>query len=280
MNRGDKIPCQDDHTRTSSRIEHKMKRVLALLSSLVLLQFAHAGNLNSANSFELPQENNQSHYSQPWKVHEIAQDFELLDVWEFPILADSSRGQDFLFFLRMMQQPPPENVNRFASVKLLAARLLVSLRMFLGEVLGLDKNINTLPIPGCQETSLKDRLSIEDRKRSIDLSELGIADSDSDTWRIVYLYEDEMLTELSIDFAHALMHLGWVHKSGNYFTARLAVYAKPRGMLGNCYLKLIMPFRRAIIYPSLMENVKNIWEHNIAEDKRSHDFPGLKEKSK
>lgn len=80
MNLGDKIPCQDDHTRTSSRIEHKMKRVLALLSSLVLLQFAHAGNLNSANSLELPQENNQSHFSQPWKVHEIAQDFELLDV--------------------------------------------------------------------------------------------------------------------------------------------------------------------------------------------------------
>ena len=132
--------------------------------------------------------------------------------------------------------------------------------MFLGEILGLDKNINTLPIPGCQETSLKDRLSKEDRKRSIDLSELGIADSDSGTWRIVYLYEDEMLTELSIDSVHALMHLGWVRKSGNYFTARLAVYAKPRGVLGNCYLKLIMPFRRAIIYPSLMENIKDIWE--------------------
>ena len=257
-----------------------MRRRCVLFFLLVLAPVAQTERISSANSLELPQESNQSHYSQPWKVHEIAQDFELLDVWELPILADSSRGQDFLFFLRMMQQPPPENVNRFASVKLLAARWLVSLRMFLGEVLDLDKNLNTLPIPGSQETSLKDRLSIEDLKRSIDLSELGIADSDSDVWRIVYLYEDEMLTELSIDFAHALMHLGWVRKSGNYFTARLAVYAKPRGVLGNCYLKLIMPFRRAVIYPSLMENVKNIWEHNNNEEKRSHDFPESKEKSK
>jgi hypothetical protein len=237
-----------------------MNRILVLLFSLVLALFVHTENISAAYYIEPQLVNNKSHYSQPWKVHEIAQDFKLLDVWEFPILADNSKDQNFLFFLKMMQQPPPNKVSRFVSIKLLTARLLISLRMHLGEILGLDKNINTLPIPGCQETSIKERLSIEDRKRSLAVSELGKLDNDIDTWRIVYLYEDEMLTELSIDPVHVLMHLGWVHKSGNFFTAQLAVYAKSRGMLGNLYMKLIMPFRQVIIYPSLMENAKNIWE--------------------
>jgi hypothetical protein len=237
-----------------------MKKILVVLFLLVLNLHAHPENIFANYSNKLQKINNKSHYSQPWKVHEIAQDFILLDVWEYPILADSSKNQDFLFFLRMTRKPPPDKVNRSVSIRFLAAGILVSLRMYLGKILGLDKNINTLPIPGCQETSIKERLSMEDRKRSLALSELGISDNANKTWRVVYLYEDEMLTELSIDIVHVLMHLGWVHKSGNFFTARLAVYAKPRGMTGNLYVKLIMPFRRVIIYPALMENVKNTWE--------------------
>jgi hypothetical protein len=237
-----------------------MKKIFVVLFLLVLNLHAHPENISYNYSNKLQEINNKSHYSQPWKVHEIAQDFILIDVWEYPILADNSKDQDFLFFLKMIQKPPPDKVNRSVSSKFLAAGLLISLRMYLGKILGLDKNINTLPIPGCHETSIKERLSMKDLKRSLALSELGISDSDNETWRIVYLYEDEMLTELSIDIVHVLMHLGWVHKSGNFFTAQLAVYAKPRGMIGNLYMKLIMPFRRVIIYPALMENVKNTWE--------------------
>lgn len=237
-----------------------MKKIFVILFLLVLNLHAHPENISANYSNKLQEINNKSHYSQPWKVHEIAQDFMLLDVWEYPILADNSRDQDFLFFLKMIKKPPADKVNRSVSIKFLAAGFLISLRMCLGKILGLDKNINTLPIPGCQETSIKERLSMEDLKRSLALLELGISDSDNETWRVVYLYEDEMLTELSIDFVHVLMHLGWVHKSGNFFTAQLAVYAKPRGMIGNLYMKLIMSFRRFIIYPALMENVKNTWE--------------------
>ncbi len=240
-----------------------MKKKLVILFLLVLKLHAHPESISAIHLSKLQEITNKSHYSQPWKVHEIAQDFMLLDVWEYPILADSSKDQDFLFFLKIIQKPAPDKVNRSVSIRFLAAGLLVSLRMYLGKILGLDKNINTLPIPGCQEISIKERLSIEDRKRSLALSELGISDSGNETWRVVYLYENEMLIELSIDVVHVLMHRGWVHKSGNFFTAQLAVYAKPRGMIGHLYLQLIMPFRRSIIYPALMENVKNTWEfHN------------------
>lgn len=237
-----------------------MKKFIIVLFLLVLNLHAHPENIFSCYSKELQEINSRSHYSQPWKVHEIAQDFMLLDVWEYPILADISKGQDFLFFLKMIQKPPPEKVNGHVSIRYLAAGLLISLRKCLGKILGLDKNINTLPIPGCRETSTKERLSAEDRTRSLALPEWGVSDSDQGTWRAVYLYEDEMLSELSIGIVHVLMHLGWVHKSGNLFTARLAVYAKPRGMIGHLYMKLITPFRRAVIYPALMEKTKYAWE--------------------
>jgi len=195
----------------------------------------------------------------PWKVHEIAKDFELLDVWEFPILADKTRNQDFSLFLKVMQQPPKKSISRFFSIRYLIARFLTSLRVYLGEISGLDKNVNSLPIPGCKETSLKDRLSLEDQKKSLaETSDRGV--DNNGIWRTVYLFGNEMLTELSNDTVHALMHFGWVHKSGNYFTARLAVYAKPRGNLGAFYMKLIMPFRQMIVYPALMEDIKNRWE--------------------
>jgi SAM-dependent methyltransferase len=225
-----------------------MRRISVLFFVLAFAFSGHAQNIYK-----------KTHYSHPWKVHEIAKDFELLDVWEFPILADKTRNQDFSFFLKVMQQPPKQYAHRFFSIRYLIARSLIFLRVYLGEMFGLDKNINSLPIPGCRENSIKDRLSVEDRKRSLaESSEEGAPNKG--IWRTVYLYENEMLTELSNDTVHALMHFGWVHKSGNYFTAQLAVYAKLRGNLGKFYMKLIMPFRQLIIYPTMMEDVNNKWE--------------------
>jgi SAM-dependent methyltransferase len=64
------------------------------------------------------------------------------------------------------------------------------------------------------------------------------------------------------------MHLGWVHKYGNYHTAQLAVYAKPRGNFGEFYMQLIMPFRRVIVYPTMMEEVKRRWDAQIKNSQR------------
>jgi SAM-dependent methyltransferase len=202
------------------------------------------------------------HYSQPWKVHEIAQDFELLDVWEIPILADKTKDQDFSCFLEVMRSSALEDTYRFFSIRHLAARFLVALRMYLGETFDLDKNINSLPIPGSYETSMRERLSAADLKKSL-ADSIGEGTQTEGIWRTVYLYENEMLTEHSNDTVHALMHLGWVHKYGNYYTAQLAVYAKPRGNFGEFYMQLIMPFRRVIVYPTMMEEIKKRWDTQI-----------------
>jgi hypothetical protein len=236
-----------------------MRQISVLLCFLAFAFTGHVKNIYTAFNEDFKTLNKKTHYSHPWKVHEIAKDFELLDVWEFPILADQTRNQDFSFFLKVMQEPPKISVRSFFSIKNLIARFLVLLRVVLGEAFGLDKNVNSLPIPGCKETSLRDRLSKEDLKRNLAES-VGEEDQGKFIWRTVYLYENEMLTELSNNTVHVLMHWAWVHKSRNYFTAQLAVYTKPRGTMGEFYMNLIMPFRHMIIYPAMMEEVKKKWD--------------------
>ena len=225
-----------------------MRRISVLFFFLVFTFSVQAQNITK-----------KTHFSHPWKVHEIAKDFKLLDVWEFPIVGDKTKNQDFSFFLKVMQQPPKNRVTSFFSFRYLLARLLVFLRVYLGESFGLDKNVNSLPIPGSTEISIKERLSDEDQIRSlVESSEEG--EPKRGIWRTVYLYENEMLTELSNDTVHALMHFGWVHKSGNHYTVQLAVYEKSRGNFGEFYMKLIMPFRHVIVYPAMMDEVKKRWE--------------------
>jgi SAM-dependent methyltransferase len=213
------------------------------------------------------------HLSYPWKVHSIAQDFELLDVWEIPILADIAKNQDLSTFRKAMQGSAPGNARSLFSIRYLIARFLVALRVYLGEMLALDKNVNSLPIPGREEISVKERLSIEDLKKSQPEFE-GERDQTGDIWKTVYVYENELLTEHSNDTVHALMHVGWVHKYGNYYTARLAVYANPRGEFGEFYMQLIMPFRRAIVYPAMMVEAKKRWQAHdkIGQQKRIEDW--------
>lgn len=213
------------------------------------------------------------HDSYPWKVHEIAQDFELLDVWEFPLLADKTRNQDFSYFRKVMQFPDLEIVRPLFSLRYLFARFLVNLRVYLGETFGLDKNVNCLPIPGSKEISIKERLSLEDQKRSL-ADTLSEGAPNEGIWKTVYLYENEMLAEHSNDTVHALMHVGWVHKYGDYDTAQLAVYAKSRGRFGEFYMRLIMPFRQAIVYPTMMKEAKKRWEayNKLAQQQRIEEW--------
>ncbi len=195
--------------------------------------------------------NNEIHNEYPWIVRGIAEDFELWDVWEFPIRADNSETENFNSFCEIYK-------NSFNDLSGLA-ELLFKLRFWFGEVLGLDKNMNTLPIPGCAETSIRSRLSEEDEERN-HIAAKDLSAKDLRPFRAVYLYENERLDELSNDTVHGLMHIGWVKKQKNYYTAQLAVYVKPRGRVGYMYLKLIGPFRHHIVYPAIMKKVKVKWE--------------------
>lgn len=200
------------------------------------------------------------HYKYPWMVHKIAKDFQLLDLWEFPILADPAQKQDFHLFLKVLQRKNNFQLRNFLSPRFLAVGFLIMLRGVLGKIFNLDANMNTLPIPGSHQKSVKERLSKKDMEANLATYFMeGKKNNGTSGFRLAYLFAREALWEISINPVHALMHFGWVEKESGFYTARLAVYAKPRGNFGKFYLEMIMPFRRYIIYPEMLEVVKKKW---------------------
>ena len=185
---------------------------------------------------------NDEHERQPWKVHALADDFELEDVWRLPIRGDQQPGRDFTAFADTMTFEAPQ-----AGV----VGMLFRLRLWLGEVFGWDGE-ERLDIPDSAERSVIERLSEE-------LAAKAPPFDPALMFQMVYDLPEERLLEISNSTVHALMHLGWVkHPDGNY-GAQMAVYAKPRGAMGRAYMALIKPFRLFIVYPALMKVFRDNW---------------------
>ncbi|HEY9245461.1 MAG TPA: DUF2867 domain-containing protein [Candidatus Methanoperedens sp.] len=200
--------------------------------------------------------NKEVHFARSWKVNKIADDFVLWDVWEIPIAANNSETENFQSFYRTVLETFKKIQTRTTLVSLLFA-----LRFWISKILPLDRNINTLPIPGSLETTVKSRLSSHDLERSKAGKPIKGGNTDLE-FHPVYLFEDESLHELSNDTVHSLIHVGWIKKN-DYYTATLAIYVIPRGIYGKAYLKLIEPFRRYIVYPGMMKIIKEQWEEYI-----------------
>lgn len=187
---------------------------------------------------------NSAHEAHPWRIAEIASDFALLDVWALPV-----RGgrDDFDTFLEVMSSIDPTGSPSAA------ARALFRLRFALGALFGWDDDARKRPIPDCEETSLRARLPK-------DL--LGTATTPRPAGRFVPLYRtnDEWAAEISNDTVHAIMHLAWIENGEGSHRPQMAVYVKPRGVLGDLYMTLIGPFRHWIVYPALMRQIRRAWE--------------------
>ncbi len=199
----------------------------------------------------------ETHLARSWTIDRIAPDFRLWDVWEIPIAANNSDTENFQSFYNTAL----EAFNKIQTRKTLAG-LLFALRYRISRIIPLDRNINTLPIPGCRETTIKSRLSSRDLEKSKPGKAIKGAGSDLE-FRPVYLFDDESVHEFSNDTVHGLLHFGWIRKNENHYTATLAIYVIPRGALGKLYLKLIEPFRHLIVYPELMKALKAQWQEYL-----------------
>ena len=132
------------------------------------------------------------------------------------------------------------------------SRILFAVRHRLGDRLGWDSNPNTLPIPGCQETSLRDRLPA-------DLPVDAPGSAGKLPFRPVYRLPQEWALELSNSTVHAVLHLGWVPNPDGSYHGQMGVYVKPRGLLGRPYMAAIAPFRHYVIYPALVRKIGKAW---------------------
>jgi hypothetical protein len=185
------------------------------------------------------------HTQRPWRVHDLLPDFIVDEVRAYPITADPAAGEDFAMFCAMAGQGDAAPKG--------AAGLLLAFRVLLGRIFGWDREDRVLPIPGCTETSLRQRLPGAER----DQVEEG---ADPFGFSLVYQADSERLLELSNSTVHAALHIGWVEHDDGSAGAEMAVYWKPRGWFGRLYMAVISPFRFFVVYPALMRKVAAEWD--------------------
>jgi hypothetical protein len=129
-----------------------------------------------------------------------------------------------------------------------ATRALFGLRFFLGRVFGWDRKAREL-----FDESYVHRLSDEQRARS--LLAPGARDLD---FFIVYAFENEALSEIRNATVHAFSCTVLVPR-GDGYRYYWAVYVAPVSRWTSRYMALIEPFRRFIVYPSILGHIARAW---------------------
>jgi hypothetical protein len=181
------------------------------------------------------------HTSRPWRIHGIAPDFTVLDVWALPT---PGGPDDFLRLVSLFASTDPSQGSGRAS------SLVWSVRERLGQVLGLDGPDSGI---GERTPSLRDRLPA-------DLQGSTGPDIPNLPFIPVYLTGDEWVAELANKTVHGVMHLSWVPDESGGYRGQMAVLVKPNGVFGSAYMAGIRPFRHVVVYPALMRRFERGWK--------------------
>jgi hypothetical protein len=183
--------------------------------------------------------------TRPLRVHELLRDVPLEDAWAVP-LSDGGAGRTVADVRAML------GAGRTAAPAVV--RGLFWLRRFLGSLFGWDR-----ARPGWRGESFADRLSPEDRSRS-----LVVPGTPDGQFSILYRFEDEQLSELRNATVHGFLSLSLQPTAGGY-VAYLGIFVKPVSRFTGLYMAAIKPFRRLIVYPTLIRTVQRAWAERYAE---------------
>jgi hypothetical protein len=127
-------------------------------------------------------------------------------------------------------------------------RALLSIRFFLGSRFGWDGE----PDPTIAET-FASRLTPADRSATLTPAGTRVR-----LFRTVYRFQNEELVEVINRTAHTAA-LSALVDTGDAYRLYFAVYVRSVGRLTRFYMALIDPFRRWIVYPSLLRSVRTTW---------------------
>ncbi|MBB4895897.1 hypothetical protein FHS39_004978 [Streptomyces olivoverticillatus] len=181
-----------------------------------------------------------AHTGQPWRIHEIAPDFRVEDVWAFR--TPGAGPHDFPVVLAALWAAGGPKKAPWP------VRALFAARWKLGALLGWDRPSTCI---GARVASLRDRMpqDLRDAPRGPDSADMPL--------KAVYELDAESARELANKTVHTIMHLGWVPADNGEHELRMAVLVKPNGTFGRLYMAAIAPFRHLVVYPALTRQ----WEH-------------------
>ena len=151
-----------------------------------------------------------AHTSRPWRIHEIAPDFQLEDVWALPTPGEADEFPQLIELARSFD--PEQGSSR-------VVRGLFALRWKLGGILGWDDEGSGL---GTRVPTLRDRLPEDLRDTVPDPERTALP------FTPLYLTENEFAGEIANRTMHGVAHLGWV-EDGDSYRGQMAVLVKRVG---------------------------------------------------
>jgi Protein of unknown function (DUF2867) len=191
----------------------------------------------------MPQISTQEFARLPLRVHDFLVGVPLHDVWaiELPHTRSGITLDEF---------------SRTANTRMCTlspvARALLDVRLFVGRLLGWDRE----PAATAWET-FATRLTAADRSKS-----LALAGKREGLFRVVYRFENEQLLEVINRTAHAAA-LSALVETANAYRFYFAVYVRSVSRFTPIYMALIDPFRRLVVYPSLLQTVRAKWNKTV-----------------
>jgi len=179
----------------------------------------------------------------PLRVHDFLAGVPLHDVWvvELPRMRSGITLDEFLRAAGALPFTPSPVV-----------RALLTIRLVVGRCLGWDRERDAT-----MRETFATRLTPADRSKS--LAPVGMREG---LFRIVYRFENEQLLELINRTAHAAA-LSALVETANAYRFYFGVYVRSVSRVTPVYMALVDPFRKLIVYPSLLRSVRTTWSQTF-----------------
>lgn len=203
----------------------------------------------------MPQVSTQEFERLPLRVHTFLAGVPLHDVWAVD-LPRWRGGVTLDEFLRTPSNSKLDTCGCSKSSSLFTpsplVRMLLDIRFFVGRFFGWDRE----PAATAWNT-FATRLTDTDRSRS-----LAAAGTRDGFFRVVYRFENEQLVELINRTAHAAA-LSALVETAIAYRFYLGVYVFNVSRLTPFYMRVVDPFRKLIVYPSLLRSVRARWNQTF-----------------
>jgi len=189
----------------------------------------------------------QDHRALPWLAHDLLFDYEVEDVWRFPVrLRPGDSLEDLVGEMRAAVAAMP----RFGLTS-----MLFRIRFFVGRLLRWE------PTSVAPSQRIRDRLA--ELRPDVAVGRNNQA-APAGSFVPVYTLPDECLWEIENRTVRAAVHIGRVRRSDGGSFVNLAVYVIANGRLGRIYMRVIAPARRWIVYPALLRAAGHRWAAHVA----------------
>ena len=188
----------------------------------------------------MPQISPQEFKRVPLRVHEFLADVPLHDVWA----VDLPRIRPGITLDEFLREANPHQCRLSPGT-----RALLGIRFFLGRLLGWDRESTAM----AGET-FATRMTAAESSRS-----LVPAGTHEGLFRVVYRFENEQLLEVINRTAHGAA-LSALVEAGNAYRFYFGIYVRSVSPFTPVYMAMIDPFRKRVVYPSLLRRVRSQWD--------------------